>query len=114
MNNKSEEHGKPVLNLLINCKNFEWHEEYITGSEIRKLGNIPAEDEIFLAIKKPWEDEPIPDVCSPGVLPGRVFEQLLSTGRPRDFNQLSHLYVSAFHIFPFPSHKKKRWNVRTW
>ena len=56
-----QEHGNKVLKLIINDKEYEWHEEYITGTEIRKLGNIPAADEIFLAIRKPWEDEPIPD-----------------------------------------------------
>lgn len=53
------EHGKNALLLMINKKQFEWHQEYITGAEIRELGNIPTTDEIFLAIKKPWEDEPI-------------------------------------------------------
>lgn len=57
-NNKQE---NAVLQLKINDKEYEWHQEYISGAEIRKLGNIPPEDEIFLAIKKPWEDEPIPD-----------------------------------------------------
>ena len=59
--NPNEEHGKKVFPLIINGKEFEWPLEYITGAEIRKLGNIPADDEIFLAIKKPWEDEPIPN-----------------------------------------------------
>lgn len=59
--NPTGEHGKLVLQLTINGKKHEWHQEYITGAGIRKLGNIPPEDEIFLAIKKPWEDEPIPD-----------------------------------------------------
>lgn len=61
MEKQNTEHDKPILPLTINNKDYEWHQEYITGAEIRKLGNIPAEDEIFLAIKKPWEDEPIPD-----------------------------------------------------
>ena len=59
--NPNHEHGKNVLSLTINGQHFEWHQEYITGAEIRKLGNIPPEDEIFLAIKKPWDDEPIKD-----------------------------------------------------
>jgi hypothetical protein len=50
-----------VLELTINGKKYNWNQEYITGAEIRKIGNIPAGDEIFLAIKKPWEDEPISD-----------------------------------------------------
>jgi len=58
---KQEHEEKHALHLIINGKQFEWHQEYITGAEIRKLGNIPADDEIFLAIKKPWEDEPIKD-----------------------------------------------------
>lgn len=59
--NKNEENEKHILHLIINGKEYNWHQEYITGAQIRKLGNIPAEDEIFLSIKKPWEDEPIPD-----------------------------------------------------
>ena len=59
--NQNEEHSKPVLHLIVNDKRHEWHQEYITGAQIRKLGNIPADDEIFLAIKKPWDDEPIMD-----------------------------------------------------
>jgi len=61
-NQKSNgEPGNKVLQLTINGKTYDWRQEYINGAEIRKLGNIPSEDEIFLAIKKPWEDEPIPD-----------------------------------------------------
>jgi len=61
METQNKEQGKAALHLTINGKEYKWHQEYITGAEIRKLGNIPAEDEIILAIKKPWEDEPIPD-----------------------------------------------------
>jgi hypothetical protein len=49
------------LSLTIDGKHYEWHQQYITGAEIKKLGNIPVENEVFLAIKKPWEDEPILD-----------------------------------------------------
>lgn len=59
--NQNSEHGKSVLHFTLNEKRHEWHHEYITGAELRKLGNIPADDEIFLAIKKPWKDEPIPN-----------------------------------------------------
>lgn len=58
---QKNEHGKHVLQLTINGKHYEWHHEYVTGAEIRTLGNILPEEEIFLAIKKPWEDEPISD-----------------------------------------------------
>lgn len=60
---KKEDHGngKPVLEITINSKKFEWTEQYITGLQVRKLGNISKEDKIFLDIEKPWEDEPIDD-----------------------------------------------------
>lgn len=58
---QKSEHGKHVLQLTINGKQHEWPQQYITGAEIRKLGNIPPDDDVFLAIKKPWEDEPITD-----------------------------------------------------
>jgi hypothetical protein len=59
--NPTGEHGKRVLYLTINGKQYEWHQQYITGADIRRLGNISQEDEIFLGVKKPWENEPIPD-----------------------------------------------------
>jgi hypothetical protein len=58
---QKNEHGKHVLQLTINGKQYEWPQQYITGAEIRKLGNIPPNEDVFLAIKKPWEDEPIND-----------------------------------------------------
>jgi len=57
--NQNQEQEKHVLQLIINNQHYKWHQEYIIGSEIRTLGEISAEDDIFLAIKKPWEDEPI-------------------------------------------------------
>lgn len=58
-NDKNSNHGNRVLKLTINGKLYEWNQQYILGSEIRKLGNIPNDEKIFLAIKEPWEDEPI-------------------------------------------------------
>jgi hypothetical protein len=59
--NPKGEHGNRVLELTINGKKYEWNQQYITGDEIRRLGRIAKDEEIFLAVKKPWEDEPIPD-----------------------------------------------------
>ena len=82
MKEHNEEHGKTVLNLTINEKQYEWTQEYITGAEIRKIGNIPAEDEIFLAIKKPWEDEIIPD------------DKQVNLARP----EIEHFYSKSKHF----------------
>lgn len=49
------------LKLTINKEVFEWPQQYILGAEIRKLGRIGPEELIYLAIKKPWEDELIKD-----------------------------------------------------
>lgn len=59
--NPKGEHGNRVLELTINGKKYEWNQQYITSAEIRRLGHIAKDEEIFLAVKKPWEDEPIPD-----------------------------------------------------
>jgi hypothetical protein len=60
------------LNLLINDMRFDWHEPYISGANVKRLGEIPDADLVFLAIKKPWEDELIEnetlvDLTRPGI-----------------------------------------------
>lgn len=50
-----------TLPLTINGTPFKWPHQYITGKEIRELGKIPVADEIFLGIKRPWDDELILD-----------------------------------------------------
>lgn len=52
---------KEVLHFTLNGKEYVWHEQYITGAEVRKLGKIAKEDEIFLAIKEPYKDETVTD-----------------------------------------------------
>jgi hypothetical protein len=67
-----QNNNKKVLLLTINGKQFEWHRQYITGAEIRELGHIPNDFEIFLAIKEPGENEIIKnedkvDLARPGI-----------------------------------------------
>lgn len=96
--NPKGEHGKRVLHLTINGKQYEWKEQYITGAEIRRLGNIPKEDEIFLAVKKPWEDEPIPD------------DKQVNLARP----EIEHFYSKDKHhkITLVVNGKPKPWTER--
>lgn len=66
------EKGKPEFQLSINGKLYEWNHPNITGAEIKSLGNIPLEDEIFLENPKLNEDELIPDdkkvnIARPGI-----------------------------------------------
>lgn len=50
-------YSKNVLLLTINGKEYTWDKEYITGIEIKQLAEIAPSDELFLSIKKPWDDE---------------------------------------------------------
>lgn len=54
------EHGRP-LPLFIEDTNYEWPHQYITGAEIKKLGKLPADSKLILAIQRPWDDEVIED-----------------------------------------------------
>ena len=40
---------KKKLHFTINGTLYTWYKQYIRGIQIRQLGNIPAEDEIYLA-----------------------------------------------------------------
>lgn len=95
----THEHGKNVLNVTINGKHYELKQQYITGKEIKKLGNIPVEDELFLAIKKPWEDEPIHD------------EKQVNLARP----EIEHFYSKDrdFKITLIVNGRPKSWTENT-
>ena len=97
MENKGTEKG--TLEFKINGKIYKWHQEYITGAEIRKLGQIPDEDEIYLAIKKPWEDERVPD------------DKQINLARP----EIEHFYSkdSNFKVTLIVNGRPKVWNEKT-
>jgi hypothetical protein len=99
MDIKNKEQGNAVLHLAINGKKYEWHKEFICGAEVRQLGNIPAEDEIFLAIKKPWEDELIPN------------DKQVNLARP----EIEHFYSKDkdFKITLIVNGRPKLWNEKT-
>lgn len=94
---QTQEVGKHVLHLTINGKQYEWHQQYILGIEVRKLADIPPEDEIFLAIKKPWEDEPIPD------------DKKINLARP----EVEHFYSKVKTLTLIVNGKPKQWNEKT-
>lgn len=98
MEEKKIDQKKPVLRLTINSKHFEWENEYITGAEIRTLGNIPAHEDIFLAIKKPWEDEPVPD------------DKQVNLARP----EIEHFYSKKnFSVTLIVNGRPKTWTEKT-
>jgi hypothetical protein len=46
-----------ILLFTINDVQFEWAEEFIMGAELKKMANIPADEDLHLSVKDPWEDE---------------------------------------------------------
>ncbi|MGZ3836823.1 MAG: multiubiquitin domain-containing protein, partial [Mucilaginibacter sp.] len=62
---------KDKLKFTINSEPFISYEQYIKGSHIRKLGNIPADDDIYLTNVPPYKDDLIKndeevDLARPG------------------------------------------------
>jgi len=52
---------KKKLQFSINGQSYVWYKQFITGAEIRKLGNIPLTHVLYLDIKGDWEDDQILD-----------------------------------------------------
>lgn len=60
---KKENHEvcpKPLV-LSIEGQMYEWHEQYITGAEVKRLAGISLEQELYLSLADPWDDEMIED-----------------------------------------------------
>lgn len=68
----SNEKPKKQYQILINSKQFEWIDQFITGQQVRKLGSVPEDEDLFLKINGQKEDELIMnetrvDLEKPGV-----------------------------------------------
>ena len=48
---------KTPLKFIIEGKEYETCEQYMTGAELKQLAGIPLETELFLSISKPYNDE---------------------------------------------------------
>ena len=48
---------KKKLHFSINNKPFEWYKQYISLKEIKMLGNIGEDEDVYLRIPEPYEDE---------------------------------------------------------
>jgi hypothetical protein len=63
---------KRKLHFTINGTQHIWYKQFICGIQIRELGNIPREDELYLDLPDGWkddfiEDDKIVDLARPGV-----------------------------------------------
>ncbi len=75
---------KKKLRFYINGEEFVWYKQFIMGSEIRELGKISSDFEIYLDIKDGWEDDLIHnneevDLARPGK------EHFISRDKQREF-----------------------------
>ena len=53
----SSHEPKVPLEFFIEGKKYETFDQYKTGAELKQLGGIPLETELFLSINKPYKDE---------------------------------------------------------
>jgi hypothetical protein len=54
-----DQKGRPSLILIIEGKEFNWFEQYITGKQLKELRGLPLDCELFLDIIEPWKDDAI-------------------------------------------------------
>ncbi|MHA3788273.1 multiubiquitin domain-containing protein [Flavobacterium hauense] len=86
---------KKKLEFFINDKPFTWYKQYIRGLQIRELGSIPADDEIFLDLKEGWQDDQIlDDEVVDLARPGK--EKFFSKPRP---TELTIIVNARLHIW---------------
>lgn len=45
------------LSFAIDGKSFETNQQYLTGLDIRRIGNIPDSHDVYLTVPKPWKNE---------------------------------------------------------
>lgn len=48
---------KVALKFVIEGKEYETYDQYKTGAELKKLGGIPLDTELYLSISSPYKDE---------------------------------------------------------
>lgn len=75
---------KKKLHFTINNAPYTWYKQYIRGIQIRELGKVPSEDEIYLDLPGGWKDDfiaddEVVDLARPGV------EHFISKQKPVHF-----------------------------
>ena len=75
---------KKKLHFTINGVPVVWYKQYIRGIQIRELGKISPDDELYLDIPDGWnddfiEDDEIVDLARPGV------EHFISKSKQKEF-----------------------------
>lgn len=69
---QDDQSKRPLLELIIEGKKFEWFEQFITGKQLKELRGLSLDCELFLDIVEPWKDDAIlndetVDLARPGI-----------------------------------------------
>jgi hypothetical protein len=94
MENKTHSEHKYPLPLIINGKEYKWDHQYIKGEQIKKLGEIPISDELFLKVKDGYKDELIKD------------NEEVDLARPG----IDHFYSKKPQIIIFVNTREEHWH----
>jgi len=88
---------KKKLDFYINGKPFTWYKQFIRGIQIRELGKVPADQDIYLDIKEGWEDDYIMD------------DEIVDLARPGKERFIAKPKQSEFKIIV--NAREKVWNA---
>lgn len=87
------------LHFTINGEPFTWYKQFIRGIQIRELGKISSEDDIFLDIKEGWQDDQILD------------DEVVDLARPGKERFVSKAKTKEFIIIV--NAREKAWSEKT-
>lgn len=90
---------KKKLHFTINGEPFTWYKQFIRGIQIRELGKISSEDDIFLDIKEGWQDDQILD------------DEVVDLARPGKERFVSKAKTKEFIIIV--NAREKAWSEKT-
>lgn len=82
------------LQVMVEGKSYDWADQYITGSQLKKIAGLRSEVELFIAIAFPWKDEAIEnddriDLARPGIEQFFVHKKLPYTIGEKTFESAS-------------------------
>lgn len=98
---------KKKLHFTINGERFVWYLQFITGAQLREAGKVEAEDDIYLKIDEPFDDELINDSAEIDLaLPGRenfiskekAITEIVVNGDPKNWTKNTISYEEVVQL----------------
>jgi hypothetical protein len=113
---------KHSIPYTLNRVEYESDRQYIRGRQLRHQGNIPADQQIYLIHKGPWEDELVLDndfidLARPGIehfisKPEQVDICIIVNGREKGWNERAISFEQAVRI-AYPSYDPNSGKIYT-